>query len=232
MGYWASDTVNRDTQAGFLCRRVGAEVVQYIRDAQEKYNQAVMFYNTGKLAYYSSKTWEVYDKKYGIQNKVDKMKQLTTLRAAQFSSSIENLDEYGLSYISDFWNAMQTAPTKVKSLDKQYGLTRKIAGYGKTVLSSSGTVVLGAARGVRGLWSSSDFSSSSNSRGRARGSSNSKSSSSRKKAKNSITAEEGGFLAQLSSIFSGESEKDRQHRNRRGNLINPWSNPFDTVRFD
>lgn len=58
MAYWASGAVNRDTRGGLLARRVGVQVVQFIRDWQEKYNQLVIFYQTGQLAYTTSKIWE------------------------------------------------------------------------------------------------------------------------------------------------------------------------------
>jgi hypothetical protein len=64
--WWASGAVTRNTRGGALARRVGAQVAQYIRDLQEKYNQAVIFYQTGKMAYVSSKTWEKYDAQFQI----------------------------------------------------------------------------------------------------------------------------------------------------------------------
>ena len=38
-----------------MARRVGAQLAMSIKDLQEKYNQFVIFYCTGKLAYVSSK---------------------------------------------------------------------------------------------------------------------------------------------------------------------------------
>ena len=43
---------------GAMARRVGAQVAMSIKDLQEKYNQFVIFYRTGKLAYVSSKVWD------------------------------------------------------------------------------------------------------------------------------------------------------------------------------
>jgi hypothetical protein len=36
------------SSGGMLARRVGVQVAQLIRDLQEKYNQFVIFYRTGK----------------------------------------------------------------------------------------------------------------------------------------------------------------------------------------
>ena len=49
-----------------VARRVGVSVAQLIRDIQEKYNQFVIFYQTGKLAYHSSKIWEQWDSQFSI----------------------------------------------------------------------------------------------------------------------------------------------------------------------
>ena len=43
---------------GAMARRVGALVAMSIKDLQEKYNQFIIFYRTGKLAYVSSKIWD------------------------------------------------------------------------------------------------------------------------------------------------------------------------------
>ena len=49
-----------------VARRGGVSLAQLIRDFQEKYNQFVIFYQTGKLAYHSSKIWEQWDGQFSI----------------------------------------------------------------------------------------------------------------------------------------------------------------------
>ena len=65
-----------------VARRVGVEVAAVIRDIQEKYNQFVVFYQTGKLAYYSSKIWEQYDTQFAITQRTEEMKRRAMKRAA------------------------------------------------------------------------------------------------------------------------------------------------------
>ena len=65
-----------------VARRVGVEVAAVIRDIQEKYNQFVIFYQTGKLAYHSSKIWEQYDSRFSITQRTEEMKRLAMKRAA------------------------------------------------------------------------------------------------------------------------------------------------------
>jgi hypothetical protein len=66
------------------------KVAQFIRDIQEMYNQWVIFYRTGKLAYVTSKWWEQYDSKYEIGKKLDEMKRLTTERASSLGAFSSN----------------------------------------------------------------------------------------------------------------------------------------------
>ena len=65
-----------------VARRVGVQVAAVIRDIQEKYNQFVIFYQTGKLAYYSSKIWEQYDSQFAITQRTEELKRLAMKRAA------------------------------------------------------------------------------------------------------------------------------------------------------
>ena len=65
-----------------VARRVGVQVAAVIRDIQEKYNQFVVFYQTGKLAYYSSKIWEQYDTQFAITQRTEEMKRRAMKRAA------------------------------------------------------------------------------------------------------------------------------------------------------
>ena len=86
---------------GAFARKVGSQLALLIRDLQEKYNQAVIFYRTGKLAYMSSKVWEQYDKQLFITERLNTWRQLAVERAASFNSSIEGIKVY--DQLADLW---------------------------------------------------------------------------------------------------------------------------------
>jgi hypothetical protein len=88
-GWWASGAVHRDTRGGMMARTVGVQLAQLIKDTQEKYNQFVIFYRTGKLAYLSSKTWEQYDTQYSITSRMNELKRLAMKRAVVFNSAFK-----------------------------------------------------------------------------------------------------------------------------------------------
>jgi len=127
--WWASGAVHRDTRGGLLARKVGVQLAQFVRDVQEKYNQFIIFYRTGKLAYISSKTWEQYDSKYSISNRMNEFKKLTMKRATAFNSAFKTQDL--ADQLSDVWSAVVSAPTAAKNYDKEYGVTSTVFAFGK-----------------------------------------------------------------------------------------------------
>lgn len=130
----ASGAVYRDTRGGLLARRVGVQVLQFVKDIQEKYNQFVIFYRTGKLAYMTSKVWEQYDETYGIQSKVDEFKRLAMNRAISFNTAFQ---EYHITdQVDDIWKSLMSAPTSAQKLDDEYAITSSITSFTKNFYNS------------------------------------------------------------------------------------------------
>jgi len=127
--WWASDAVHRNTRSGNFVRRCGAQLAQFIRDWQEKYNQAVIFYQTGKLAYVSSKTWEKYDKQFAITQRVNTLKKLAIQRASAFNSTMLGSSRELYEQMNDVWNVIVMAPSNAVKLDREYQLTSSISAY-------------------------------------------------------------------------------------------------------
>ncbi|KAJ1409263.1 hypothetical protein B484DRAFT_423373 [Ochromonadaceae sp. CCMP2298] len=130
--WWASGAVTRNTRGGALARRVGAQVAQYIRDLQEKYNQAIIFYQTGKMAYVSSKTWEKYDAQFQI-----------TQRASGFNSNLEEAGFY--QQFGDVWRVIVTAPREAQKLDSRFQVTTSVGNFARGVVGGAGGLLGGVA---------------------------------------------------------------------------------------
>lgn len=132
--WWASGAVHRDTRGGSLARRVGVQLAQLIRDIQEKINQAIIFYRTGKLGYVSWKWWDQYDTKFGVTRKVDEFKRLAMLRYTEFNTQLEGY--HWTDQVSDIWKAMQSAPAEAQKINNRYGLTNRIVNFSKNIASA------------------------------------------------------------------------------------------------
>lgn len=91
--WWASGAVHRDSRGGSFCRRVGVTLAQLIRDIQEKYSLAVVYYRTGRLAFESKKWWDQYDKQYGVTTRLDQLKSAAIDRFSNFNTAFQ---EYGI----------------------------------------------------------------------------------------------------------------------------------------
>eukprot|EP01041_Mallomonas_annulata_P003278 gene3278-6490_t len=132
---WASGAVNRDTRGGAIARRVGVESAQVIRELQEKYNQLIVFYRTGQLAYLSSKTWDQYDQYFGLTKNIDMWKKIAIERATEFNSAFK---EYKfVDQMNDMWNVLMKAPFEAKRIDEEYGVTESIYSFTRGFVSST-----------------------------------------------------------------------------------------------
>eukprot|EP01031_Cornospumella_fuschlensis_P025537 gene25537-30833_t len=109
--WWAASIVHRNSPTGRFARKLGVKVARVVIDLQEKYNQAVIFYRTGKLAYVSSKIWENYDQKFSITHKMNTWKKLAMDRAVALNQSKNSF----LPQISDFYRVVLSTPEKVES---------------------------------------------------------------------------------------------------------------------
>lgn len=109
-------------------------MTQLIRDIQEKYNQFVIFYRTGKLAYVSKRIWDQYDNQYAIQKRIDEFKRLAMTRATDFNTAFKEYNVY--DQLSDAWKVVVSVPNNAMQLDEQYGVTSWLTNVGKGVASS------------------------------------------------------------------------------------------------
>lgn len=126
--WWAYGAVTRDTRGGRIARRAGASLAELIRDIQEKYNQAIIFYRTGKLAMASAKTWDKYDERFKIKESVNQLKKMTRERVIQFNTAFE---EYSFTdQARDLWNVIVATPKQAQFLDKKLRFTSSIAAFG------------------------------------------------------------------------------------------------------
>jgi hypothetical protein len=135
MSYWSSGAVHRDSRGGMICRRIGVSVAHIIRDLQEKYNQMIIFYRTGRLAYESHRIWDQFDREWGVQRRVDDWKRKAVLRLTSFNTAFQ---EYGVTeQFNDVIAALMQAPTKAAKLDEEYGLTSGILNYSNQLLTGT-----------------------------------------------------------------------------------------------
>ena len=125
-------TVYTDTDQGKTVRQVGTRVIQFIKDIQEKYNQAIIFYQTGKMAYLSSKIWDEYNTKYMIDKKFDEWKKLGMQRMVEFKT-LFNAQPNLTGQLTDVWNILMSAPNKAKEINDEYRITSSVETFGKTL---------------------------------------------------------------------------------------------------
>lgn len=134
--WWASGAVKGNTRAGALARQIGARTALVVQELQEKYNQAIIFYRTGKLAYVSSKVWEQYDQKYYVTQRFNAMKKLALKRAAEFNTAMGNPNFY--TPLRDFWRVAIEKPEQMKvELEQKYHIRRTFENVYKTVSAQS-----------------------------------------------------------------------------------------------
>lgn len=124
--FYASHAIYEEHKIGYFLRKLGVMILQVIRDWQEKYNQMVIFYRTGRLAFYTSKTWEKYDNRFSITQKMNTWKQIAMERAIQWNSTIKatplkltsssNLLQ-SMQQIQDVWKVMTTSTTATTTVD-------------------------------------------------------------------------------------------------------------------
>lgn len=165
LAYWASGAVYRDTRGGSMARRIGVQVAQFVKDLQEKYNQAIIFYKTGKLGFYSMGIWDRYDSQFGITQKFDTYKKLAMKRSIDFNTAFK--DARVSDQINDLWRVIQQAPVQAKQYDREYKISSSVKSAAKGVLSTAKGYVSTAKQGIKS-WiprSSNDRPSSSYSRG-------------------------------------------------------------------
>lgn len=123
--WWASGAVYKDTRGGLLARKVGVQLLQFVKDIQEKYNQAIIFYRTGRLAYVSSRIWEKYDKEYKIETKINEIKKLAMKRATEFNTAFQDQNIF-TTPLADVATVLRAAPSNAARLNEEYGVTSSL----------------------------------------------------------------------------------------------------------
>ena len=133
-GIYASKEVNRNTKSGYIIRLIGVNLTQIIINIQEKYNQFIIFYQTGKLAYLTSRIWDKYDESLGIQKTINEMKNLTIKRAIDFNTAFTKT--YIINEINDIWNIIQKIPFSLNQFNKKYEITSIIYSFTKSIYNT------------------------------------------------------------------------------------------------
>jgi hypothetical protein len=133
--YWASGVANKPNRGGSLVRKTGAQVALYIQELVEMYNQFIVFYRTGKLAYVTSKTWDKYDKQYSLTEKFNRYKRNIVKRATNLQKT-DMADQ-----IKDVWSAVMTAPEIVRRTNNKYSITTNIGAFVRGTADAIGDAV-------------------------------------------------------------------------------------------
>lgn len=131
--WWASGVSKQDTKNGVFVRRLGAQVALVVSEIQEKYNQAIIFYRTGKLAYVSSKTWEQYDQRLQLTKRFNAVKKLAMERASSFNTAVSDKNFY--TPLKDIWTVAVTAPTQ--EMDRKFRVTSTVSRVSSELYSQS-----------------------------------------------------------------------------------------------
>jgi hypothetical protein len=186
-----------------IARRIGVQIAQLVRDIQEKYNGAVVFYQTGKLAIETSKWWEKYDSQFQVTKRMDVLKKTAMERAVKFNSEIvTKWSTQGMSrQIVDSWNFLMAAPINAVSIDNRSRLSSSITRFGRGVVSTT-------AETLQELMD--------------RGSDIYEAFSEARRKRSSFTRRNRSTGKSWISIILGS----KSSFNPRGNHVNPWDSPL------
>lgn len=135
MAYWANGAVYKDTRMGAVTRKIGVQFAQIIKDLQEKYNQTIIFYRTGKLGYHTMGIWEKYDNKLAISKRMEALKKITMERASDFNSLFS--DSKVTTRWKDIYRVVLDVPTEAKKYDNKFGITSKVNNFVKSIYTST-----------------------------------------------------------------------------------------------
>ena len=81
--WWATGAVTRDTRGGALCRRLGRQLATVLGQLVAKWEEAVVFYKTGQLAFVGKAQYEKMDRRFGVEKKMLEFKKLGMARVAE-----------------------------------------------------------------------------------------------------------------------------------------------------
>lgn len=80
--WWALGAINRDTRGGVICRRLGRQLATILGQLVAKWEEAVVFYKTGQLAFLGKAQYEKMDRRFGVEKKIQEFKRLGMARVA------------------------------------------------------------------------------------------------------------------------------------------------------
>lgn len=116
--YWASGAVNYDTRSGAIVREVGQKVGRVVVYFQMKWNELVMFYKTGKLAFLGKAQYERLDNRFGIEKKMADFKRLSMMRIAELGQREVLLKDK----VADFWAVVLSEVNDPQKQKRRFGL--------------------------------------------------------------------------------------------------------------
>jgi len=113
--YWASGAVNHDTRSGALVRNVGFKVAQIVVYLRMKWNELVVFYRTGKLAFLGKAQYEKLDNRFAIEKRIAEFKRLSMVRIAELGQRDVPL----VDQVADFWRVLRNEVSEPEKLKKR-----------------------------------------------------------------------------------------------------------------
>jgi len=112
--YWSSGAINHDTRAGSLVRNVGNKLARVLLYLKIKWNELVVFYKTGKLAFLGKAQYEKLDNRFAIEKRIAEFKRLSMMRIAELGQQEVQLADK----VSDF---LKVVRAKVEMQDQSVG---------------------------------------------------------------------------------------------------------------
>jgi hypothetical protein len=118
--YWSSGAINHDTRAGSLVRNVGNKLARVLLYLKIKWNELVVFYKTGKLAFLGKAQYEKLDNRFAIEKRIAEFKRLSMMRIAELGQQEVQLADK----VSDFLKVVR-AKVQDQSVGKKVGSKRQ-----------------------------------------------------------------------------------------------------------
>ena len=113
--YWSSGAIKRDTRSGALARNIGRRVAHVVIFLRLKWEELVVFYKTGKLAFLGKAQYEKLDTRFGIEQRIAEFKRLSMVRIAELGQK----EVAGRDKLNDF---MRVVSRSVRDPDFRAGV--------------------------------------------------------------------------------------------------------------
>jgi hypothetical protein len=96
--FWSSGAIKSDTRAGTIARDIGRRLAQGFVFLRLKWEELVVFYKTGKLAFLGKAQYEKLDTRFGIEQRIAEFKRLSMVRISELGQQ----EVAGRDKLSDF----------------------------------------------------------------------------------------------------------------------------------